>query len=54
MKGNAIERSGRYTEGKNPLPVCKGCFYLNVKLPTSGGRISKKVSETYKNISRKQ
>ena len=42
MKGNDIERSGRYTGGKNPLPVCKRCFDLNVKLPTSWGRISKR------------
>ena len=44
MQRNEIERSSPYTRGEIPLPVCTGCFNLGVKLPTSGGRISKKVS----------
>ena len=44
MQHSEIERSSRYTEGKNPLHICTGCFNVGVKLPTSGGRISKKVS----------
>ena len=44
MQHSEIERSSRYTGGEIPLPVCTGCFNLGVKLPTSGGRISKKVS----------
>ena len=38
MELEAIMTSGRELNGKNPLPVCKDCFDLKVKLPTSGGR----------------
>ena len=44
MQRIEIERSSRYTGGKIPLPLCTGCFNLGVKLPTSGGKIIKKVS----------
>ncbi len=31
-------RAKKDVKGKNPLPVCRFCFDLDVDIPTSGGR----------------
>ena len=50
-----VARASRDIGGKNPLPVCRYCFDMNVEIPCSGGRTNfKEKKDQSKRTKRKQ